>query len=444
MTLRIAPEELDLVVIGSGAAAFSVAMGARDAGWSVMLVDERPLGGTCALRGCDPKKALVAVTRAFERARRLPGVAVDQASVPWSELVAFERQFTDPVPERREEALTDAGVVVRRARARFLSESTLDVGGEEVGFRHAHLATGARPRPLAFPGAEHLTTSDDFLFLDRLPERIAFVGGGYVSFELAHVAARAGAEVTLLHRSDRPLGAFDVDLVDLLVEATRAAGIEVRLGAEVTAVRPGLRLESTTGVVEADLAVHGAGRVPLLDGLDLDAAGIAHDAGGVRVDAFQRSVSRPHVTAAGDCASTGLPKLTPTASAEAAIALATLLHGPYRPLEAGPVPMAVFTDPPLARVGATLEEVPHAEVSAGRMDDWQSVRRAGGGPAAYKLLFDPLDGRLIGAHLLGPDADELVNVLALAIRCRLGRMDLRNALFAWPTAASDITSMLRG
>src|ERR1700686_3252625 len=223
--------KFDLVVIGTGSAASAVASRCREAGWQVAIIEARPFGGTCALRGCDPKKVLVGAAEAVDWTRRMKGKGIQAAKlqIDWLELMRFKRTFTDPVPKRREEGFAKAGIAAFHGRARFTGPTTVQVGDETLGGRYVVIAAGEVPADLEIPGAEHLTTSDQFLELDELPRRILFIGGGYIAFEFAHVAARAGSQVTVLHRGPRPLGLFDPELVDQLVEQTSELCIDVHL-----------------------------------------------------------------------------------------------------------------------------------------------------------------------------------------------------------------------
>jgi len=206
--------KFDLIAIGTGSAASAVASKCRTAGWNVAIVDSQPFGGTCALRGCDPKKVLVGAADAVDWVRRMKekGVQPEQARIDWPELMRFKRSFVESVPQHREASFAKAGIAVFHGKARFVGPTTVQVGDDVLEGRHVVIATGATPQRLNIPGEEYLATSDQFLELDSLPGRIIFVGGGYISFEFAHVAARAGAEVTVLHRAERPLEGFDPDL----------------------------------------------------------------------------------------------------------------------------------------------------------------------------------------------------------------------------------------
>src|SRR5690606_24273011 len=197
-----------------------------------------PYGGTCALRGCDPKKVLVGAAELEDWARRMKaqGVVSDTLRIDWPNLMRFKSSFTEPVPKNREDGFWKKGIPTFHGTARFLDKSRIQVGDDTLESRHFVIASGAKPATLGIPGEELLSTSTDFLELQELPKRIVVVGGGCISFEVAHVAARAGATATILHRSDRPVRGFDPDLVKSLVEATKDLGVNVRLNATVEAV----------------------------------------------------------------------------------------------------------------------------------------------------------------------------------------------------------------
>ncbi|SEQ52713.1 glutathione reductase (NADPH) [Faunimonas pinastri] len=444
----------DLVVLGSGSAATRIAETCRKAGWSVAVVEEREFGGTCALRGCEPKKVIWTITEAVDRARRLGehGVADGKdARVDWPALMAFKRSFTDPVPANRAEELRKAGIEAVQGTARFVGPNTIAVGDRELDARHIVIATGATPVRLPVKGFEHLLTSDDFLAFGELPRRIVLVGGGYISFEFAHMAVRAGAEVTLLHKNQKPLGHFDGDLVKRLVEHSRRLGIRVELDAEVSEIEKrgdGFRVSVKDGrAFDADVAIHGLGRVPNLDSLDLEAGDVACEKGRLKLDRHLRSTSNPAVFAAGDAASNGAA-LTPIATEDAECVAQNLLQDCTHEPDYNGFASVVFTIPPLAMTGLTEEKAREngreIDVHTGSMDSFQSVRRDGHEDAgtAYKVIVDRQTGCIVGAHLFVPDAQEVINLFALSVRLDVKASELDKLLSAYPSGASNITSML--
>ncbi len=446
-------DAIDLVVLGTGPAGASIATRCAKAGQRVVIVEAREVGGTCALRGCNPKKVLVDAAELVDRVRRAEGKLVRAANVriDWRELIAFEKTFTEPVPDKSRGKLEKAGVEIIVGRPRFVSPSRIVVDDRTLEPEHVVIATGAKPRPLDIEGAEHVITNDVFLTLSDLPKRLLFVGAGYISFEFAHVALRAGSHVTIWGSDARPLGGFDADHVAALVEVTRGLGADVKASTRVAAVRAEadgtFRVTSESGdEAHVDGVVHGAGRVPSLDGLDLDAAGVDHDKHGVLVDDFMRSPSNPRVLAAGDCVASESPALTPVANAHAHAITENLIAGrdERRPDLVG-VAGAVFTIPRLARVGRNISELDDPDVVDVREGDWSrfgSVRKVCADTARYKVLVHRETDEILGAHLLGPAADEVINLFALAMRAGITASQLKAAPLAFPTSGHDIRSMV--
>jgi glutathione reductase (NADPH) len=381
------------------------------------------------------------------------GMAAPGLSLQWPDLIRFKRTFTASVPEGTEQSFAEAGIITRHGRARFLDRTTIQVGDETLAARFIVIATGARHATLGIPGEELLTTSTQFLELEHLPQRIVFVGGGYIAFEFAHIAARAGASVQILHRGARPLSAFDPDLVAQLMQATRALGVEIHLGTAVTAIehqRDHLVVRAHAAAqesrIEADLVVHAAGRVPEIDDLNLEAAGVAHQPDGVTVNVYLQSTTNPAVYAAGDAVASGGFPLTPVAGMQGDLLARNLLEGNQHTPNYTGIPSVGFTTPPLARVGLSeaaaraqgLRFRTHHEDTSG----WYSSRRVALSHTSFKVLIEEETDHLLGAHLLGPHAEEIVNLFALAIRAGLRASDLRQMVYAYPTSASDISYML--
>ena len=449
------PGGYDLIVIGAGMAGVTAANKCASRGWKVAIVDELPYGGTCALRGCDPKKILRRGAEIIDSARLMAGKGIDTNGmhINWADLMKHKRGFTDPVPANMEAGLARNGVQTLHGTARFEDQNRLLI--DDVAHESAHflIATGARPRPLDFPGHEHLIDSTAFLELEDLPRRVLFVGGGFVSFEFAHIAARTGARPVIIDRGARPLKGFDPDLVDLLVARGADAGVEVRTETTTTAIEPlgsgyhvTLDTAGSTSEIEADLVVHGAGRVPHLAELALDATGVAHDTAGVTVAGHLQSTTNPAVYAAGDAADTPGAPLTPVAVFEGKVAASNMLEGTSTTPDYAGVPTAVFTIPELVRVGLLEEEATAAgidvDVRCNDTSGWYSNYRIGETTAATKILVDTTNDTIVGAHLLGPEYGELINIFSLAIKLGLTTRQLKTMTAAYPTVGSDLGSML--
>jgi glutathione reductase (NADPH) len=484
----------DLVVIGTGTAASTTASECSSAGLSVAIIDSLPFGGTCALRGCDPKKVLVEAAKIIDSNQRHEnkGIIGSQGvHIKWADLIRFKRTFTDPFPKSREDGYVNAGIVPFHGNARFIGPTAVKVkkvdrdNNNDIILRGKHIliATGSKPMNLNITGSESIITSDQFLELgyDNLPDRIVFIGGGYISFEFAHIAARSGSNVTILHRGKQPLEHFDPDLVDRLVQRSRDIGIDVRLEAAVKSINKSSLSSTTTTTsnhndrstlvvrysssdtskvnnrnnhetallrIEADLVVHGAGREPNIDGLDLMNAGnVEYTRKGVMVNEYLQSVSNPAIYGAGDAVASGGLPLTPVASYDGAIAANNIINGNTMETNYASLPSVVFTIPPLASVGMQEKEakdqglrfkIKHEDTSG-----WASSRRVGETCAAFKVLIEEDTNRILGAHILGPHAEEVINIFSLAIRLGLTAKDLNDPiLFTYPTNSSDILYML--
>jgi glutathione reductase (NADPH) len=446
-------KEYNLVIVGTGTAAMVAAMRVRAAGWRVAVVDFRPFGGTCALRGCDPKKMLVAGAEAVDFASRMRGHGVKgELSIDWPELIAFKRTFTDPVPAKHEQRYAEKGIDTFHGHARFINRNTMKVGNETLEGRYFLIAAGAEPVKLGIPGEEQLATNEDFLALERLPRRLVFVGGGYIAAEFSHIAARAGAAVTVLQRGERMLPHFDPDLVGWLMEKFHQLRIDVRTQTEVKAIErtgSGFAVNaSSQGImrtVEADLVVHAAGRAPALHELDLAAANVVVKNGRLALNEYLQSVSNPAVYAAGDAAQIG-PPLTPVSSYDAKIVVSNLLEGNHHKPDYTGIPSVAFTIPPIAAVGLSEGEARlrglKFKAKSRRATDWYTARRVAESTYGFKTLVEEKTDRVLGAHLVGPHADEVINFFALAIRQGLPAEALRTTMFTYPTGASDIGYML--
>jgi glutathione reductase (NADPH) len=438
--------DFDLIIIGTGVAGRTAVEEAAAAGLRTAIVDRREFGGTCALRGCEPKKTLFAGAEAVERASAQAGRGVSGVvKLDWPALVAFKRELIGPAPAAFEAQFSSLGVTAMHGTVRFISPDALEVDGTRYTFGNVLIAAGARPATLGFPGEELVTDSEQFMDADALPESVVFIGGGYISIEFAHMAAATGARVTVLHRGPRVLEGFEPELAEMLVKGYRGRGIDVRTSAPVAAIRRAHgALEVVLGdgsTVTAGMVVHGAGRVPDVEALDLAAAHVAVGRRGVVVDSSMRSISNSRVHAAGDSAACSLP-LTPVGVAQARVAVRDILASGSAVFEPAYVPSVVFADPPLASVGLT-EAAAHergldVDVKLTDMSGWVSTRRVGLTVAGAKTIVDHGSGRILGAHLLRHDADEAINVVAAAMAGGLKAADVRDGIWAYPTAGSEL------
>ncbi|MDJ0334568.1 NAD(P)/FAD-dependent oxidoreductase [Salinibacterium sp. G-O1] len=445
----------DLIVIGAGMAGIAAAKKGAAHGWRVAIVDSLPYGGTCALRGCDPKKILRRGAEIIDSARLMRGKGIDEGglAINWSDLMKHKHGFTDPVPQRMEDDLAHNGVETLHGHAHFTGTNQIDIGGTTFDAERFLIATGARPRPLNFPGHEHLIDSTAFLDLESLPSRILFVGGGFISFEFAHLVARAGSTAIVIDRGARPLKGFDPDLVDLIVERGRGVGVDLRRNTHITAVKSAgggydvtVDHDGVDETIEVDLVVHGAGRIADLAELGLDAAGVEWSERGVRVGGHLQSTTNPAVWAAGDSADTAGMPLTPVAVSEAKVAASNMIKGTSTIPDYAGIPTVVFTIPELVRVGMleaeAIQQGIDLKVRYSDTSKWFTNYRIGETTAAVKILIDRSTDLIVGAHLVGPEYSDLINTFGLAIKLGLTTRQLKSATAAYPTVESDLGSML--
>lgn len=445
----------DVIIIGAGTAGQTAASTLAENGLKVAVVEksDRP-GGICALAGCQAKKWYYEAAETVARSRHLLGRGIAVPSVAdWSMIHQQKRVFTDAVPASTVQGLKGYGIDLIEGEASFSGETRVVVNGDSLRADHFIVAAGATPATLPFRGAEHLITSREFLDLTACPARLVFVGGGFISFEFAHFAARLGpaGSVTILEAAARPLGSFDTDMVTVLEEASKADGIDIRTGVVIDAVektRTGYAVRTTSGVFEADLVVNGAGRAPALGALNLGAAGVEVSPEGIIVDAAMRTTSN-HIFAVGDCAAT--IQLARVADYEAYVAavniLATEAGGGNARVDYRAVPFVLFTYPQCARVGATEDELKARGVSYQKSFQrglgWPTYRRIGLQHAAYKILIDD-DRKILGAHFIADNTTGLVNFFREAILDGRAVDELywRSVMTPYPSRESDVKYML--
>ena len=441
----------DLIVLGTGSAGFQVAMRAKEAGKNVAAVEKGDFGGVCSSKGCIPKKVLAGTAELVSEMKRMQkaGIVKQAPEVDWQKLIEFKRSFTSGVSEGSEMGLRDAGVDVYKGNPSFTGKNSIKVGEHELTGETVHIAVGAEPAKIPIEGYELMLTSDQFLEMDSLPESMIFIGGGYISFEFAHIAATFGSSVTILEGADKPLPLFDADMVDTLVEASTEVGIAVHCKTFVASIEQiGDSYKVTTKDGQeftAAAVVHGAGRTPAIHDLNLEAAGIDYDAGGVLVDDYLKSVSNPHVYAAGDAANSG-PQLSPVAGTQGTIAAQNILGAEIAQPDYVSTPSVLFASPQVAGVGmSALEAAKDPKAYDIKMSDtsgWFMALRRHQKFSKSKVILEKDSVRIVGAHLIGDDAGVLINIFALAIEHGFTAEDMRKPVMAFPTSSDDMRWML--
>lgn len=415
-------------------------------GARVAVAESGRFGGTCVNVGCIPKKLLsyaahyredFAVAKSF-------GWSVGEPTFDWRTLVANKDREIARLNGVYENVLTKAGAKILRARATVIDPHTVEADGRRHTARHILVATGSRPQVPQIPGRELAITSNEAFFLERLPRRALVVGAGYIALEFASIFNGLGVHTTLAYRGARLLRGFDADLGERIAEEMRKKGIAVRLHTNPAKLESGIRVTYEDGATqEVDLVLFATGRKPNTAGLGLEGAGVQLGAGGaVAVDEFSRS-SVASIHAIGDV--TDRLNLTPVATAEGMALAKTLFRGEPTPVDHVNVPTAVFSDPNLATVGLSEEA---ARRHCSEVDVYKTAFRAlkltlGGHEERtfMKLVVDAASQRVVGAHMIGPEAGEIIQGVAIAVKLGATKAQFDATIGIHPTAAEEFVTM---
>jgi len=423
------------------ASRFAASYGAR-----VAVAECDRFGGTCVNLGCIPKKlfAYAAHTREdFEVARSF-GWSVGEPKFAWQTLLANKDREITRLNGVYENALLSAGAQILRGRATVLDAHTVELGGKRYSARHILVATGSWPRLPAIPGRELGITSNEAFHLEKLPRRALVVGGGYTAVEFASIFQGLGVETTLAYRGVRLLRGFDGELSGHLAEEMRKKGVVIRLQSNPAKLERGINVTYADGSAEeTDLVMFATGRGPNTAGLGLEGAGVKLAAdGAVVVDAYSKS-SVDSIHAIGDV--TNRLNLTPVAIAEGMALAKTLFGGEPTAMDHANVPTAVFSNPNLATVGLSEER---ARERHGTVEIYKSAFRAlkltlGGHEERtfMKLVVDAASQRVLGAHMIGPDAGEIIQGVAIAVKLGATKSQFDSTIGIHPTAAEEFVTM---
>lgn len=439
--------DYDLFVIGAGSGGVRASRVAAAHGARVAVAEEHKVGGTCVIRGCVPKKLLVYGAHFAEDlvdAKRF-GWDVGEAKFDWAtlrdnvldEVARLNGLYTQTLNNHNVEIMLDRAVVT--------GPHSLNVGGREVTAEKILIAVGARPLIPDCPGNEHGITSNEAFHLETLPKRIVIAGGGYIANEFAGIFNEFGSRVTVVNRSDQILRGYDEQIRDRLLQISTMKGIQFRFNAPFRQVEK--RSDGTLLVhlgsgdpVECDALMFATGRVPKTDGLGLENAGVElDDQGAIKVDGQNRSTC-PSIFAVGDV--TNRVQLTPVAIREGQAFADTFFGNKPTTVSYDCIPSAVFSHPPLAGVGMTEAEARNklGEIKVYTSDfrPMKNVLAGRNERALYKLIVDDANGKVVGAHLIGPDAPEILQMVAVAIKAGLTKAQFDDCVAIHPSMAEEL------
>jgi glutathione reductase (NADPH) len=446
----MAAHDVDLFVIGAGSGGVRAARIAANHGARVTIAEEYRIGGTCVIRGCVPKKLLVYASRfshEFEEAAGF-GWTLHAPVFDWPTLIANKDKEIARLEAAYTATLNRAGVTIAKSRAVFEDAHTIRLAtGERVRAAHVLIATGAAPHAgPAIPGIEHVISSNEAFHLPELPRDVLVQGGSYIAVEFACIFAGLGAKVTLVYRGDNILRGFDDDVREHVREAMERRGIHVITGNTVTVVEPVKShycAHLSGGMsVTADQVMFALGRPPNIKGLGLDAAGVALDKGAIAVDEYSRT-SVPHIYAVGDV--TNRINLTPVAIREGHAFADTVFGGKPTAVDHVNVPTAVFSEPEVGVVGLTETQ---AQAQFRKVDIYQTMFRplkstlsGRDNTVLLKLVVDGASDRVVGCHIVGPDAGEMIQLLGIAVKMGATKADFDATMAVHPTIAEELVTM---
>jgi glutathione reductase (NADPH) len=437
--------DFDLFVIGGGSGGVRCARVAAGHGARVGVAEERFWGGTCVNVGCVPKKLMVMASEYGGQMREAEGFGWSpaQSAHNWSNLIAAKDTEIDRLEAIYRRMMAQAGCTVFDARATFIDAHTLDVGGQIITAKHIVIATGGHPTPPVFPGAEHVIISDDAFYLPTLPKRVVILGGGYIAVEFAGIFRGLGAEVDLVMRQHLPLRGFDQDMREGLAEALEVQGIRLHLGKTILKVEADRTATLSDGtVIESDLVFAAVGRQANTKGLGLEKAGVEMLASGAVVIDGNRRTTAAGVYAIGDV--TDRMNLTPVAIAEGHSLADELFGSGPRHWDIDRTATAVFSSPPIGTVGLTEEQAAARGVTDIYVAKFTPMRHAlskRSRKTIMKLVVDQASQRVLGAHMLGDDAPEIIQGLSIAINCGATKADFDRTVGIHPTAAEEFVTM---
>ena len=442
--------DYDLFVIGAGSGGVRGARMAASTGAKVGIAEEFRYGGTCVIRGCVPKKLMVYASHfseEFEDAAGYGWTLSGEATFDWKTLIANKDKEIERLEGIYKKLLTGAGVTMHNGHARLIDNHTVEVAGERFTAETILLATGGAPVLPKEPGAEYGISSNEIFHLEEQPRHIVIAGGGYIAVEFAGIMNGLGSEVTLIYRGPKVLRGFDEDLRDGLMVELREKGVRVITEQIIsrTEKKDG-RLALTLSKGEellADQVLYAIGRDPNTKGIGLEEAGVElTESGAVKVDDFSRS-SQPNIYAVGDV--TNRVNLTPVAIQEAMAFVDTVYRDKPRGLDHENIPMAVFSQPPIGSVGMSEER---ARQAVGEVEIYRSSFRAMKHTLSgrqersmMKLVVDKKTRKVLGAHMLGVDAAEIIQGIGIAVKMGATKDDFDATVGIHPTSAEEFVTM---
>jgi glutathione reductase (NADPH) len=449
METAMATYDYDLIVIGAGSGGVRAARLAAGLGLRVAIAENRYLGGTCVNVGCVPKKLFVYAAHFHEDFRAAPGFgwSVGEPRFDWSVLLAQKNREIERLQGVYQNLLARSGASLITGKARLLDVHTAEIGNLQFRAENILIATGGWPSVPDFPGKEFVVTSNEMFTLDKLPKRMLIVGGGYIAAEFAGIMHGLGVETTLCYRGEKLLRGFDEDIREFAAQEMRKKGIALRSKTQIYSVEKtdsGLLAHADNGdPITADLVLYATGRRPNSAGLGLEALGVELDANGaIKVDENYRT-NIPSIYALGDV--TGRFNLTPVAIAEAAALINSLYTDKRTPVDYDHIPTAVFSLPSIGTVGLTeqaaWERYDDVVIYRSVFTPMKHTLSGLGEKTLMKLVVRRSTDRVLGIHMVGAEAGEIIQGMAVALRAGATKAVFDSTIGIHPTAAEEFVTM---
>lgn len=443
----------NVFVIGSGIAGQTAAKICNENKLSVAIADNREYGGTCANRGCDPKRLLLQFSQLVYKSQNLKKHGVQKLpKLDWKKIQKFRKSLADPIPPNTEEQLKALDISLYHQSPKFISNTEIEVEGKRVSADYVVIATGNIPRKLDIDGEEYLKVSEDVLALKKIPKSITFIGSGYIAMEFACMLATLGSKVTILERDSTALSGFDQYLVKKLVAKLEKLGVEFAFNVDVISVK---KLKKNLKVAyqhegkeksrKSKKVINAIGRVPSIEDLNIENAGIDADDKGIVVNEYMQSKSQSNVYACGDVSNKS-PALTPLSGLQGYIVGNNIVKENSKKLDVPCIPSTVFTTPNLSSVGYGEEEAKerykNVKVYQGTAEAWYNAKKENEDTYAYTILVNERTDEIVGAHILSPEANEAINVFATAIYNKMTVKDFKRMIFTYPSYSIDLKKMM--
>ena len=440
--------DFDMFTLGAGSGGVASSRRAGSYGARVAICEDSRIGGTCVIRGCVPKKILVYASHYAHDIADAAGFgwSVTDPKVDWAALVASKDREIDRLNGVYKRLLRDSGVTVIEGRGKILDEHTVEVAGKRYTAKYILVATGGRPHKPEIPGADLGITSNEALDLKEIPKRLVIVGGGYIGVEFAGIFNAVGSKVTMLVRGDAVLRGFDADVRASLTNEMKKSGIDIKCETflrDVEKKGDGLSiLTQEAETIECDAVLFATGRTPNTEGLGLDEVGVKRTKeGAIEVDDFSRT-HVPSIYAVGDC--TNRINLTPVAIAEGRAVAETLFHDRPTIMDHTNVPSAVFSQPPVGTVGLTEERARKLGTVDVYVTSFRPLKHTISGRderTMMKLVVARETRRVLGVHMVGADAPEIVQGFAVALKCGATKEQFDQTVGIHPSAAEEFVTM---